>query len=277
MNLNNQYIQKKIKLKPKKKLAFDFNSSRPTASNRYEDLYIPILLTRTFEIIDYVDIKKDEKTLKIERQEINPFFIEMGIFEGISRIKTNSGDDLTIKMIEYIEKNIENVQVLEEYKLGYMESLLLPTTSRYYGKIGLMIDDEDRKETRPGTSKVILEGGSPYDGIYTIEFDYIDANEKIGGFFCTPAIPLSVDSYQEGNWMRYRPNETDNITIKLVDIKFQNEAEIRQWFSEVGYNELLEQTDVDSQEELVYYIDKIETVWSNLISKAAYYNIDVNR
>jgi len=71
--------------------------------NPQYDFYLNIFLTRTTEIDEYVDTQKDDTTHTIERQNINPYFIEFGFFDSISRVKVNDGSQLTSAMIEYIK------------------------------------------------------------------------------------------------------------------------------------------------------------------------------
>lgn len=66
------------------------------------DFYVPIFLTRTNEIYEYVQVNRDERIQKIERQEVNPFFIELSFFDGIQRAKALRGSDLTINAINFI-------------------------------------------------------------------------------------------------------------------------------------------------------------------------------
>lgn len=66
------------------------------------DFYLPIFLTRTGNLLDYVDITHDQTIFTIERQEINPWFIEFGFFDTIKRNKVNQGSDLTLIMLNYI-------------------------------------------------------------------------------------------------------------------------------------------------------------------------------
>lgn len=66
------------------------------------DFYIPVLLKRTNEIYEYVQINKDDEIKTIERQEINPFFIELSFFDSIEQNKVLYGSDLTIDMINFI-------------------------------------------------------------------------------------------------------------------------------------------------------------------------------
>jgi hypothetical protein len=113
MNLNNNYIQKKIFLVHKESL----NEPTEGRNNLHQVnllqigqdtfYYINVFLTKTCEITEYVDVKKDEKIFKINRQEINPFYINFGFFNSIRRIKVNNKYDLTPAMISYLETNYQ--------------------------------------------------------------------------------------------------------------------------------------------------------------------------
>jgi len=52
------------------------------------DFYITVPIFRNIIIDDYVDVEIDPLRLEVERQLINPYFIELGFFENIS--STNS-------------------------------------------------------------------------------------------------------------------------------------------------------------------------------------------
>lgn len=77
------------------------------------DFYLPVFLTRTYKIDGYVDTQTDEKTYTIQRQEINPYFIEMGFFNSVSRVRINDGIHLTPKMIQKIRDNYASQSTIE--------------------------------------------------------------------------------------------------------------------------------------------------------------------
>src|ERR1017187_5461706 len=77
----------------------------PLASAVWTDLFIPVFLTRTNKIIEYVDVQKDNTIQKIQRQNFNPYFIEFGFFDTIRRNKVNVGADLTANMINFIRSS----------------------------------------------------------------------------------------------------------------------------------------------------------------------------
>jgi len=66
------------------------------------DFFLPVFLTRTNEIFEYVQINREEEIESIVRQEVNPFFIELSFFNGITQNKVRYGSDLTNDMIDYI-------------------------------------------------------------------------------------------------------------------------------------------------------------------------------
>jgi len=68
------------------------------------DFHLPIFLTRTNEVFEYVQIDKSDKIEKIERQEVNPFFMELSFFDGINKNKVLKGSDLTNDMINFIRE-----------------------------------------------------------------------------------------------------------------------------------------------------------------------------
>lgn len=295
MDLNKQYIQRKIQIRKavssvpslsdsltaqpnlQQKMMSAWSPNKPSSS--VFDYFLPIMISRTSEVYEYVDVKKDEKTIKIDRQEINPYFIELGIFDDLSRIKSNVGSDLTYKMMNFIIDKIGNVKVLKEYPLEYIEVLIYPSSEINFGLTGIMIGVNAREDSRPGTSKLILEG-TPYDGTYQIKSDWIDNSEKIGGFFCEGQRLLNIDSTIEAEgalvWARYRNTDAK---IKLVETIFDSGSweDIKKWFNRVGYNQFAVEEDTVTKDNILDTLDKLEIVWTNLISKANYFKIDINK
>lgn len=52
------------------------------------DFYINVPLYKTTNLIDdYVQISVDPSRFKVERQLINPYFIELGFFETVGEVK----------------------------------------------------------------------------------------------------------------------------------------------------------------------------------------------
>jgi len=68
-----------------------------------KDFYLPVFITRTANLLEYVDISYDDTIFTMQRQEVNPWFIEFSFFDTIKRNKVNKGSDLTLTMINYIK------------------------------------------------------------------------------------------------------------------------------------------------------------------------------
>lgn len=66
------------------------------------DFFINVSLFKNVYINDYVSIDKQENIRSIQRQRINPFFIEYSFFDSIKRNKINSGNDLTQEHVNFI-------------------------------------------------------------------------------------------------------------------------------------------------------------------------------
>lgn len=77
-------------------------SDRTVSDIPEKDFFVQFPMMRTEKIIDYVDVVVDDNIQKIERQEVNPFFIEFGFFNNINQIHINKGADLTSQVINYI-------------------------------------------------------------------------------------------------------------------------------------------------------------------------------
>lgn len=81
------------------------------------DFYLPLFLTKTYELHEYVQVNKDDRIQVIERQEFNPFFIEFGFFDSIERNKVNHGSELTSAMLDFIRLRREDVAALNDNDL----------------------------------------------------------------------------------------------------------------------------------------------------------------
>lgn len=73
----------------------------PTPQN---DFYINIPLFKTERTFEYIDLKIEEDIYKIERQNFNPFFIEYGFFESVTKNRIENGNDLNKQNIDFIRK-----------------------------------------------------------------------------------------------------------------------------------------------------------------------------
>lgn len=68
----------------------------------FSDFWVNIPLFKTSEILDYVDVQKDSRIQAIDRQEVNPFYLEYKFFDDVVRNKVNNGSELTDTMINFI-------------------------------------------------------------------------------------------------------------------------------------------------------------------------------
>jgi hypothetical protein len=66
------------------------------------DFFLPVFITRTSNLMEYVNITRDDTIFVMERQEVNPWFIEFSFFDTIKRNKVNEGADLSVLVINYI-------------------------------------------------------------------------------------------------------------------------------------------------------------------------------
>jgi hypothetical protein len=81
------------------------------------DTWITVLLTRTYDIYEYVDTAKDDTIYTIKRQEVNPYFIEFSFFDDVERIKVTNGQDLTAGMISFIKTRRPDVATLTDTQI----------------------------------------------------------------------------------------------------------------------------------------------------------------
>lgn len=78
----------------------------------FSDFWLNVCLHKTYENLDYVDIQKDDRIQKIDRQEINPFYLEYAFFDNIRRNKINNGSELTDTMVNFIVSQRPDIQEL---------------------------------------------------------------------------------------------------------------------------------------------------------------------
>ncbi len=72
------------------------NGSLGTQNNN--DFYINIPITKTYKKVnDYVNIEKDPFKTSVQRQKVNPYFIEFAFFETIGQIKTGATPSYNIE------------------------------------------------------------------------------------------------------------------------------------------------------------------------------------
>lgn len=73
------------------------------------DFFLTLFLRRSTNIDEYVDVQKDTENFSINRQLINPYFIEYGFFDTITKNKIRNGSDLTQRMIDLIRIYFQSI------------------------------------------------------------------------------------------------------------------------------------------------------------------------
>lgn len=110
------------------------DESGSISENPPNDFWVNVPLYRTLELMEYVDVQKDNRIQKIERQEINPFYLEYAFFDDIQRNKINNGAELTDTMVNFILskrtdiQGMTNQQVREWYDLTGKNELPWPSS-----------------------------------------------------------------------------------------------------------------------------------------------------
>lgn len=74
-------------------------NNRHLESFPQNDFFVPVFITKTESLYEYVDITHDDTIFIMQRQEFNPFFIEFGFFDSISRNEPSSSADTITREI----------------------------------------------------------------------------------------------------------------------------------------------------------------------------------
>ncbi len=70
---------------------------RDFRNTTYDDFYIDVFLTKSFRKVDeYIDVEKDDLRTSIDRQLVNPYFIELAFFETIKSINVSGSTNTTV-------------------------------------------------------------------------------------------------------------------------------------------------------------------------------------
>lgn len=115
--------------------------------NPPNDFWINIPLHRTYEISEYVDVQKDNRIQRIERQEINPFYLEYAFFDDIQRNKTNRGSELTDAMVNFILSKRADLQEMNGQQIRDWFDLIGKNELPWTTASGLVtIDDIEKSQ-----------------------------------------------------------------------------------------------------------------------------------
>jgi hypothetical protein len=309
MDLNKSYIQKKIYLKKPLRFAEIINNvSRNSlfeSTNlnfvnpvRENDYYIDVLLTKTSEVFEYVDIKKDERIFKIERQLVNPYFINYDFFSSVKRISVNNGSDLDDEMVKYLRVNYAFEEIIDDYRIAAVAKLtpaFVNANPNHIWKdcMAIIIHPDDREIVLPITDKFRLTGSTYFDGIFIYDkqtgvwrdptyYTYVT-------FICKPnkPWPAGINLVTEGDWDYYifpDPNSTkvqiikDRLNNTIYDAYFNNPNwDIVNWFNMTGYHKLSTIKDEENNDTELDKLEKLRVDTKSVVSKSYFFPISINK
>lgn len=127
-------------------------SDKSVNANPENDFILPIFLTKKYNYYEYVDVKKDDTIIPIQRQNVNPYFIEYSFFDDVSRVGLKEGYQLTNTMVDFIRTRRADIsgstdQQIREWfdKFGYYElpwnkGTSLETTLAQIEENGVLLD-----------------------------------------------------------------------------------------------------------------------------------------
>lgn len=204
---------KKYKIRLPKYPNVGIQRSDGNFSESYDkDFYINIPIFKENVISDYVNVFIDPTKLEIERQSINPYYIELGFFKNVSSIlKENSSNknsaeeksynyNLKINGLPLLRKNqLEDGEV--EFEIPTEDNLIFLLNIEKVGlrinrnnntagkNIAIYIKAEDRLRITNKYKKTIIgrvieiKNTSHLDGKYNISDVWYSNNKEIGALF----------------------------------------------------------------------------------------------
>lgn len=146
-------IRANAKLLSGSSVGYGFATSSGSISEVPEsDFFLDIPLFRTVAIHEYSDIQKPNEIQLIDRQEINPYYLEYDFFTHIKRNKINNGNDLNIAGINFIRSNMPQLSGLTNQEVttwfDYIGFNSLPW-SLSNGVSQITIDDLEDSQNSP--------------------------------------------------------------------------------------------------------------------------------
>lgn len=78
------------------------HNDRNVYPNVQFDVFLPVFLKKTYDYYEYVDVKRDDTVVALNRQEVNPYFIELSFFDDVNSVGIKNGYQLTNSMVEFI-------------------------------------------------------------------------------------------------------------------------------------------------------------------------------
>ena len=283
MDINKTYLKKQIFLN----------------NSNIVDNYISIMLTKTFEIYEYIDTKRDEKIFQIDRQFINPYYIGFNFFNSINRIKVNKSSDLTPSMIKYIRTQYGNTAHLgNAYKISGIKKFNSNYLAAYPNEplkdyLGIEIDVSSQQNTLPLSNKFIISGTNYYDGAYIMKdlsSKYVvrdPVSGKYTTFFVKPnRVSQVAPTIINGNYDLLDLTTHQGMTMQAIQDKFNSTIEysfddsdwdVKYWFDVSGYNVLTIDKDPTTGDTGIDKLEKIIYSNNSLISKANFFPITINK
>lgn len=240
------------------------------------DFYINVPLKRSSNIYEYVDTKKQENIYTIERQNINPQFIDQEFFKNVYRIKSTNGQSLTPKMIQKLRADYftDNYNVLASFPLQRLGEVT-NSSSSYYGLTGIYINNRP-PEGSYSPSYIRIKNNGVYDGVYPVSLIWIDTYDNIGAFFI-PDWYMNIWDWDiqgaSGGWnITY---ETGMVDL-LSDVIPQTDTDIRDWFESIGRNEIPSYS-YKEDEFTLDTLEKADLCLNNVVSHSMFYPIKINK
>ena len=284
MNTNKEFVKNKIYIDSRKE-------------SGVSAFYVDLLLTKSFEIFEYVDVKRDETVFTIERQNINPYYIGFDFFNSTSRIKINSSKDLTEGMIEYLRANYANEIIHGEYgieKIGELDMVFLSANPTHFAanRIALFINQNYQQATEPPSKKFRLSGSGVYDGTYICTGCLKEqATSIIKAFVCVPyqhiLPPFDVVRVTSYGWWNIANLNANTAKIQVIKdslntgfdqaVSGDKNWDVKVWFDNVGYNKLTLEKDKETGETGIDKLEKIEKLANSVVSKAYFFPITINK
>lgn len=93
------------------------HTDRNVYSNVEFDLFLPVFLKKTYDYYEYIDIKKDDTIIPLNRQEVNPYFIELSFFDNVNSVGLKNGYQLTNSMVAFIRTRRSDLSSMNDQEV----------------------------------------------------------------------------------------------------------------------------------------------------------------
>ena len=109
------------------------------------DFYVNIPLLRSERVYEYIDVEVEDTVYTVERQEINPYYIEYGFFEGVIQNRIIKGQDFDDENITFIREVRPDVNAA--FPLGIAGNEAIKRWYDEYGKFEFPWNEGTSTET----------------------------------------------------------------------------------------------------------------------------------